>query len=141
MTTDRALRIGDAERDSAASTLSEHYASGRLTKSEYDERLEGIWAAKFDADLQPLFADLPGSYGAAEPVIRRPAGKGPASRQRRHPHPDRAKTFVLAPVMVGGLLALAFVVLSGAPWLALVAFWFLACGGFGHRRRRLHHHA
>jgi dihydropyrimidinase len=29
------LRIGDAERDSAATALGEHYAAGRLTKEEF----------------------------------------------------------------------------------------------------------
>ena len=32
------LRIGDAEREATISALGEHYAAGRLTKEEYDER-------------------------------------------------------------------------------------------------------
>src|SRR5690606_33911313 len=60
---------------------SEHYASGRLTKSEYDERLEAIWAARFDADLRPIFADLPGGAGGQEPRLSQPTGRpSPAGR-------------------------------------------------------------
>ncbi|WP_165367740.1 DUF1707 SHOCT-like domain-containing protein, partial [Phytoactinopolyspora endophytica] len=66
MTTPGPLRVGDAERDTAASALSEHYASGRLTKVEYDERLEAIWAARYDSDLRSLFSDLPGPHGAVD---------------------------------------------------------------------------
>ncbi|MET0520955.1 MAG: DUF1707 domain-containing protein, partial [Jiangellaceae bacterium] len=53
------LRIGDAERDNAAQALGEHYATGRISKEEYEERSEQVWAARFQADLEPLFADLP----------------------------------------------------------------------------------
>jgi hypothetical protein len=140
MTTNQALRIGDAERDSAASALSEHYAAGRLTKLEYDERLEAVWNARFDADLRPVFADLPGPSGAPELARRRAAGQREASRPSRRQHPGRPRLFLLAPMVLFALLALAFVAVNGAPWLALIAFWFLACGGFGHRHRR-HHHA
>ena len=34
------LRIGDAEREAAVTALGEHYAAGRLTKEEYDERAD-----------------------------------------------------------------------------------------------------
>lgn len=53
------VRIGDAERDAAAAALGEHFASGRLTRDEFDERLERAWAAKTAVDLDPLFVDLP----------------------------------------------------------------------------------
>lgn len=54
------IRIADAEREAAVSTLSEHYAVGRLTREEYDERCEAAWAARTRAELRPLFTDLPG---------------------------------------------------------------------------------
>ena len=39
------LRIGDAEREAAVTALGEHYAAGRLTKDEYDERPRGLGRA------------------------------------------------------------------------------------------------
>jgi Flp pilus assembly protein TadB len=58
---DAQLRIGDADRETAARELGEHYALGRITTEEHAERLEQIWAARTQADLAPAFADLPGS--------------------------------------------------------------------------------
>ena len=54
-----ALRIGDAERDAAASDLGEHYAAGRLTLDELHERLEAVFAAKTFGQLASVLADLP----------------------------------------------------------------------------------
>ena len=53
------LRIGDSDREAAVSALGEHYAAGRLTKEEFDERSDRAWAAKTSSALWPLFADLP----------------------------------------------------------------------------------
>ena len=57
--TDGTVRIGDAERDAAVSALGDHYAAGRLTREEFDERSDQAMQARFHGDLQPLFADLP----------------------------------------------------------------------------------
>jgi len=91
------VRIGDAERDAAAAALGEHFASGRLTRDEFDERLERAWAAKTAVDLDPLFVDLPTTRNhLAAPVgprwgpppggvrerLRRGAGHRSASRCR-----------------------------------------------------------
>lgn len=67
------LRIGDAERERAVAALGEHYAVGRLTREEYDERCEAAWAARTGADLRPLFADLPGPRQEAPPRSGAPA--------------------------------------------------------------------
>jgi len=53
------LRIGDADRETAARELGEHFAMGRITADEHAERLEQIWAARTAADLSPAFRDLP----------------------------------------------------------------------------------
>lgn len=55
-----ALRIGDAERDAAAADLGEHYAAGRLTLDELNERLETVFAARTYGQLARVMADLPG---------------------------------------------------------------------------------
>ena len=54
-----APRIGDAERDRAVGYLQEHMAQGRLDGTEFDERLTRALSARTEADLQPLFEDLP----------------------------------------------------------------------------------
>ena len=55
-----ALRIGDAERDAAAADLGEHYAAGRLTLDELNERLDAVFTSKTFGQLTNVMADLPG---------------------------------------------------------------------------------
>src|ERR1700684_2425999 len=70
------LRASDADRDRAASVLSEALAEGRLTAEEHSERLHSISAASTQADLVPLFDALPARPDSA-PV---PAPSGSGSR-------------------------------------------------------------
>src|SRR6185437_8136304 len=53
------VRIGDAEREAAASSLREHYARGRLTHEEFQQRLDAVFEARTDLDLAKINADLP----------------------------------------------------------------------------------
>jgi Domain of unknown function (DUF1707) len=53
------MRVGDAEREAAAAELREHYASGRLTLDELNERVDKVFAAKTRGDLNALMTDLP----------------------------------------------------------------------------------
>lgn len=53
-------RIGDAERDQATTYLREALAHGRLDQAEFDDRVDQALRAKTQADLDPLFRDLPG---------------------------------------------------------------------------------
>jgi hypothetical protein len=53
------LRASDADRDRAASVLNSAMAEGRLTAEEHSDRLDGIYAAKTNADIAPYLADLP----------------------------------------------------------------------------------
>jgi hypothetical protein len=55
----RNVRVGDGERDAVVELLREAAAHGRLTMSEFDERLDAALQAKTYADLDPLVADLP----------------------------------------------------------------------------------
>lgn len=57
--TARDLRIGDAERDAAATELGEHFAQGRLDSEEYAGRLDTVMGARTAGDLVPAFVDLP----------------------------------------------------------------------------------
>ena len=53
------LRIGDVERDAALERLQSHYAAGRLSTGEFEERMEKALAAHYQSELDPLFTDLP----------------------------------------------------------------------------------
>jgi len=70
MATGYNVRVGDADREAIAAQLREHYADGRLTLDELNERLDQTFAAKTKADLNTAMRDLP--Y-AAQPG----AGVGP----------------------------------------------------------------
>lgn len=120
------LRIGDSEREAAVSALGEHYAAGRLTKEEFDERADAAWSARTRSALWPLFADLPRPQGA-QPVRRvgRPAGPPPGPRRG---HPGWWFGAAMAPVL---LLVVALVVLTHLPlFLLLLLVWvFMARSG------------
>jgi hypothetical protein len=53
------LRVSDEQRESAAQQLRDHFAAGRLTEEELDERVQGAYAARTEQQLRELLADLP----------------------------------------------------------------------------------
>ena len=53
------MRASDAEREHAAEALREHYAAGRLTREDLDERLGAVYRATTVEELDELRADLP----------------------------------------------------------------------------------
>lgn len=61
-------RVGDADRDRVAGILAEALAGGYLDPEEHAERLEAAYAARTDAALAPLTADLPARGGEALPA-------------------------------------------------------------------------
>jgi len=128
------LRIGDAEREAAASALGEHFASGRLTREEYDERTDQVWTAKTNSDLRPLFTDLPPPQTAPQSPGKASA-RGHDDRGPSH-HRDSARTWnrLRVPFLPVVLLAIALLIaLPGFPWLLFVLGWLWFAGCFGHR--------
>ena len=94
------LRIGDAERETAAQELGEHFAMGRITAEEHGERLEQIWSARTAADLAPAFADLPRPR-QAEPVAASPRRQWSWSRSvPRVPFPVKLLIALVIVVLV-----------------------------------------
>src|SRR5829696_6591160 len=73
---DPALRVSDAERESAVTLLREHGAAGRLDVAELEQRVAGAYAARTRGDLRALLLDLPAVQ------IARPATAPSASRDR-----------------------------------------------------------
>ncbi len=71
------IRIADADRERAAARLHEALAEGRITVAELEERLTVVYAARYEDDLWPPLADLPGPHmtAALAPVVpSTPAG-------------------------------------------------------------------
>jgi hypothetical protein len=82
---DQHIRVSDAERNSVAELLGQHYADGRLDQPEFDERINRTMAAKTRGDLTGLFDDLPetgpaGAGPAGPGGPGRPAYRGPRRR-------------------------------------------------------------
>ena len=61
------MRAGDADRDRVVEFLNTAYTEGRLSKDEYDGRLENAFSARTYADLDQLVTDLP--VARAAPVV------------------------------------------------------------------------
>ena len=68
MATGPDLRIGDAEREAAANELREHYAQGRLTLEEFNQRLDAALKATTRRDLSLLTNDLPHATAPSAPL-------------------------------------------------------------------------
>jgi hypothetical protein len=130
------LRIGDDEREAAVSALGEHYAAGRLTKDEFDERSARAYAARTRSELWPMFTDLP------RPEQPRPAAPtlGADTGRERHGRPGRPFGIGLLPVL---LVALVVSILVGHPVILLVLLGFLVLKVLRFRgyAGRHHHHA
>jgi DUF1707 SHOCT-like domain len=75
-----ALRASDADREGAADRLRHAAAEGRLTVDELEARLHDVYAARTQAELQPLVADLP--VPADPPAGRMPVRRGEPGTSR-----------------------------------------------------------
>ena len=52
-------RLSDNERAQAMTALGSHFAEGRLTLAEYEERVQKVAEAVTDDEVAQLFRDLP----------------------------------------------------------------------------------
>lgn len=124
------LRIGDTDRDAAVTALGEHYAAGRLTKDEYDERTARVWAARFEDDIDPLFDDLPRRTGSAVVATQGQPGRAPWTQGGPGGGRPPLWVFPLALLAIGAFVSLAALI---GPWVLFGLFWFAAMGGMGRR--------
>ena len=53
------LRVSDQERDRTAQELREHYAAGRITEDEFNDRVQEAYSARTQQQLGALLSDLP----------------------------------------------------------------------------------
>jgi Domain of unknown function (DUF1707) len=119
---DDRMRISDADREQVTTRLRDHYAAGRLTSEELDERVTAALSAKTYGDLRRIMADLPepvpagADSGAMRPHWAAPRWAGPRS----------AGPPVFAYRRGPRLLPLALLVLFAAIILPPVGFVFFA---------------
>jgi hypothetical protein len=160
MATQPSLRIGDREREAVAAELREHFAHGRLTQAEFNQRLDAVFASKTQRDLSRITSDLPHvrpddvplpSAGVGHPrqLTSRPLGDSPMRSAPRddwqrgnHHHAGGFAATALA-ALVAWLLVYN-VILVGLSWplagrLGLLAAIFTVVRGllrriFGGRR-------
>ena len=114
------IRIGDEERNKAVALLSDHLAEGRLTQSEFNDRLGLVLSAKTAADIEPVFGDLPG------PNPGRPADLvGLEQQERREANELLAETRAERRVAKADPRLIAAVAVAvGVGWTAAVIVYF-----------------
>jgi uncharacterized membrane protein len=114
---DQHIRVSDAERNSVAELLGQHYADGRLDQAEFDERISRTMSAKTRGDLTGLFDDLPetGPNGAG------PAGPGGPADQAAPYRGPRRRGGIVRPLL---LLLLVFICANFA-WHAFTSLFFI----------------
>lgn len=138
------LRIGDADREGALAALGEHFAAGRLTHEEYDERASRAIEARTAAEVAPLFDDLPGPHPpvlGGPPVPALPGGVRPAAGGAGRRGAGRVAGGVAGarlPWVPLFLVALGAVLLAGAPaplLLVLLGMWWFSVSRRWRRAR------
>jgi Domain of unknown function (DUF1707)/Domain of unknown function (DUF4190) len=65
------MRASDTDRDRVVELLNAAYSEGRLSKDEYDGRLDSALSAHTYADLDQIVADLPAARAPVAPVVPR----------------------------------------------------------------------
>ncbi|HEY1916184.1 MAG TPA: DUF1707 domain-containing protein [Streptosporangiaceae bacterium] len=108
------IRISDADREQMAARLREHYAQGRLSTDELEERITATFSAKTYGDLRHVMADLPEPESAPVHSPRAASGRPPRTVVYRHRGPR------LLPLALIALVAA--LVVPGVAWLFLVLF-------------------
>jgi DUF1707 SHOCT-like domain len=139
---DDRIRVSDADRERVTARLRDHYAEGRLTESELDERVTAALNAKTFGDLRHLMVDLPGPA----PVPPQQPPPGPRPQWGGPPWVFYRRGPRLLPLIL--LILLVSLVFPGGWVLAgffklFLLFWlFIAVAGLlsGVFRRRTHRH-
>ncbi|ETD32158.1 DUF1707 domain-containing protein [Williamsia sp. D3] len=127
----RDIRIGNDERGRALDALGEHFTSGRLDHTEYEERVQLAAAAHTRSELDKLFGDLPeptpfGSESSA-PALARDSSPTHAPRNNSVQRAPGKKLIQTLNLFAGGgtlLLFLLLQVVFGVPnaWLVFIVF-------------------
>ncbi|HEX6254901.1 MAG TPA: DUF1707 domain-containing protein [Euzebyales bacterium] len=116
------VRASDAERDRVIEVLHRHAADGRLTMTEFEERVGEAYAAVTRADLEPVLRDLP-----ALPTLASPPS-GPRRPRRRLSDAVDGRMIGVAVVMA----TLVVLAVTDAWWMWWIVFPLM--GIFGKHR-------
>ena len=137
---DDSIRVSDADRDRVNDQLRDHFAAGRITSGELDERLQAELGARTFGDLRQIMADLPGPVPALRDTAPLPLRATPTwAARRRPPFPPLILLALLAALLVPpiGWLLLTFV-------NVILLFWLMTsvagAFAFGRSQRRWHQH-
>ena len=135
---DDRMRVSDADRDHVTARLRDHFAQGRLTPDELDERLSAALNAKTAGDLRHIMADLPEPAPVAPRAAYHPQGAGPppwVAHSHRRPRILPVLLFALFAAMLfpsGGWLLFGFFRLVLLVWLVTTVGGIVL--GLVHRR-------
>ena len=130
------IRTSVADRERVTARLRDHFAEGRLTHEELDERVTAALNAKTFGELRRVLADLPEPAPVLAP---RPAGPGLAVRRRRPGILPLAALMLLAVVLLPGGGWVFFAFLQMLLVFALVVGLGTAFAAHRYRRRMRHH--
>ena len=137
---DDSIRVSDEDRDRVSAQLRDHFAAGRITPAELDERLSAALSARTFGDLRRVMADLPGPvpaqpYAAPPPLRVTPAR---AIRRRHPPFPPLILLALLAALLIPatGWVLVTFLNVILLFWLMTFIIGAVASG----RPPRRHHH-
>ncbi len=128
MTDSSSLRVSDEQRERAAQQIREHFAAGRLTEDELNERVQATVRAQTEQELRAVLADLPALPPTPQEVK--------AELARRRSHLQRRLLQESGGGVVLFLICTVIWVASGANgqfwpiWVALVALIPLIRGGW-----------
>jgi len=134
------VRIGDADREAVAARLREHYAQGRLTLEEFNQRLDATFAATTRSQLSALTRDLP----AATPSAPLPVTAAGARRERagwEHRPGSRARLGFI-PMIIAAVVAWLLIFdlqLRMFPWPGKLAIFLLIFTTVRGLMRRIWH--
>lgn len=137
---DDRIRVSDADRDHVIARLRDHFAQGRLTPGELDERLSAALTAKTVGDLRRIMADLPEPAPVAPRADYRAQWAGPPPWVARRHRPRVLPVLFLA-LFTAMLLPSSAWVLFAFFRVALLV-WLVSCvaGAFSGRVHRRTHH-
>jgi hypothetical protein len=147
---DDRMRISDADREQVTTRLRDHYAAGRLTSDELDERITAALSAKTYGDLRRIMADLPEPAPAgtdsgalpphwAGPRWAGPRPAGPVYAYRRGPRLLPLALLVLFAAIIlppVGFVFFAFLKVILLIWLVTCVAGLFAAGRFRRHVRR-----
>jgi hypothetical protein len=135
------IRASDADRDLAVAQLREHFAAGRLSAAEGQDRIGQALAARTLGELDELMNDVPGLGWRPDGSLgRMPAGLGPASLLLPATAADgtpmrRIQDGARVVLLITGIIVAAYMVtglLTGIWWIP----WALIVVPAAHLARR-----